>query len=130
MVQSKKDRLSSRTKSSKSDEVGDQEKERRAAWLAIRSAAAVTEAQRGRMLLTGDVSVTSQKLTDSAQENIPDFVALDLVSAYVLGEKKKVYKSRCYKAFIKWLFLIPDIGILNTCCLSKLEGEFNSVHQS
>nr|XP_034306398.1 cilia- and flagella-associated protein 54 isoform X5 [Crassostrea gigas] len=90
---SKKDRLSSRTKSSKSDEVGDQEKERRAAWLAIRSAAAVTEAQRARMLLTGDVSVTSQKLTDSAQENIPDFVALDLVSAYVLGEKKKVYKN-------------------------------------
>lgn len=115
MVQSKKDRLSSRTKSSKSDEVGDQERERRAAWLAIRSAATVTEAQRARMLLTGDVSVTSQKLTDSAQENIPDFVALDLVSAYVLGEKKKVYKSRCYKALIQWIFSIPDIGILNTC---------------
>ncbi|XP_056000170.1 cilia- and flagella-associated protein 54-like isoform X4 [Ostrea edulis] len=90
---SKKDRLSSRTKSSKSDEVGDQEKERRAAWLAIRCAAAVAEAQRARMLLIGDVSVTSQKLQEVAQENIPDFVALDLVSAYVLGEKKKVYKN-------------------------------------
>ncbi|XP_062618793.1 cilia- and flagella-associated protein 54-like [Saccostrea cucullata] len=90
---SKKDRLSSRTKSSKSDEVGDQEKERRAAWLAIRCAAAVAEAQRARVLLIGDVSVTSQKLPETAQENIPDFVALDLVSAYVLGEKKKVYKN-------------------------------------
>ncbi|XP_078309888.1 cilia- and flagella-associated protein 54-like isoform X7 [Crassostrea virginica] len=90
---SKKDRLSSRTKSSKSDEVNDQEKERRAAWLAIRCAAAVVEAQRARMLLTGDPSVTSQKLQEAAKENIPDFVALDLVSAYVLGEKKKVYKN-------------------------------------
>ena len=95
LLQSKKDRLSSRTKSSKSDEVNDQEKERRAAWLAIRCAAAVVEAQRARMLLTGDPSVTSQKLQEAAKENIPDFVALDLVSAYVLGEKKKVYKSRC-----------------------------------
>ena len=102
LLQSKKDRLSSRTKSSKSDEVNDQEKERRAAWLAIRCAAAVVEAQRARMLLTGDPSVTSQKLQEAAKENIPDFVALDLVSAYVLGEKKKVYKSKCLTSLSLW----------------------------
>lgn len=60
----------------------------------MRCAGAVANAQRNRLLLIGDSSVTSQTLTDKAQEEMPDFVALDLVGAYVLGEKKKVYKSK------------------------------------
>lgn len=90
---SKKDRASSRSKSTKSEDLADQEKERRAAWLAIRCAASIAQAQRCRVLLIGDPSVTSQVLNDKAKDQIPDFVALDLVSAYVLGEKKKVYKN-------------------------------------
>lgn len=72
----------------------EQDKEKHAAWLAIRCAAAVANSQRNRLLLIGDVSVTSQKLSEKAQQEMPDFVALDLVGGYVLGEKKKVYKSK------------------------------------
>ena len=81
------------SKSSK-DDINEQEKERRAAWLAIRCAASVANTQRNRLLLIGDPSVTTLKLSEKAQQEIPDFVALDLVSPYVLGEKKKVYKSK------------------------------------
>ena len=80
-------------KSKSKDDINEQERERRAAWLAIRCAASVANTQRNRLLLIGDSSVTSQKLTEKAQQEIPDFIALDLVSTYVLGEKKKVYKS-------------------------------------
>lgn len=90
-LQGKKGKLKS--KSSK-DDINEQEKERRAAWLAIRCAASVANTQRNRLLLIGDPGVTSQKLLEKAQQEIPDFVALDLVSSYVLGEKKKVYKSK------------------------------------
>ena len=73
--------------------MSDQEKEQHAAWLAIRCASAVANTQRNRLLLIGDVGVTSQQLSEKAQQEMPDFVALDLVGGYVLGEKKKVYKS-------------------------------------
>ncbi|WAR27039.1 CFA54-like protein [Mya arenaria] len=82
-----------KSKSKTKDDMNEQEKERRAAWLAIRCAAAVSNTQRNRILLIGDTGVTSQKLSDEAQKEMPDFAALDLVGAYVLGEKKKVYKS-------------------------------------
>ncbi|XP_052780184.1 cilia- and flagella-associated protein 54-like isoform X4 [Mya arenaria] len=82
-----------KSKSKTKDDMNEQEKERRAAWLAIRCAAAVSNTQRNRILLIGDTGVTSQKLSDEAQKEMPDFAALDLVGAYVLGEKKKVYKN-------------------------------------
>lgn len=97
--------------------MADQEKERRAAWLAIRCAASIAQAQRCRELLIGDPSVTSQVLNDKAKDQIPDFVALDLVSAYVLGEKKKVYKSKyILYAFISLMesFLTSFIKQFNT----------------
>ncbi|XP_053377953.1 cilia- and flagella-associated protein 54-like isoform X4 [Mercenaria mercenaria] len=81
------------SKKQSKDSMNEQEKERHAAWLAIRSAAAVANTQRNRLLLIGDVSVTSQQLSEKAQQEMPDFVALDLVGGYVLGEKKKVYKN-------------------------------------
>ncbi|CAC5396095.1 unnamed protein product [Mytilus coruscus] len=90
---SKKDRLSSRAKSGKSDEMDDSEKHRRAAYVAIRCATAVAQAQRCRTLLIGDTVVTSQPLSETAQNDIPDFLSLDLVSVYTLGKKKKKYKN-------------------------------------
>ena len=86
--------MSSRTKSGKSDDMDDAEKNRRAAWVAIRCASAVAQAQRSRMLLIGDTAVTSQPLSEKAQTEIPDFLSLDLVSVYTLGKKKKKYKSK------------------------------------
>ena len=68
--------------------------EKKAAWLAIRCAAAAGQAQRSRILLIGDSSVTGQPLSTKALEHMPDFISLDLISAYVLGERKKVYKSK------------------------------------
>jgi hypothetical protein len=59
--------MSSRTKSGKSDDMDDAEKNRRAAWVAIRCASAVAQAQRSRMLLIGDTAVTSQPLSEKAR---------------------------------------------------------------
>ncbi|KAL3852227.1 hypothetical protein ACJMK2_015897, partial [Sinanodonta woodiana] len=85
----KKERMKAKSK----EDLNEQDKERRAAFLAIRCAAAVANSQRKRHLLTGDVGVTTQKLTQKAQEEIPEFLALDLVNLYVLGKKKKVFKN-------------------------------------
>ncbi|GFS23152.1 cilia- and flagella-associated protein 54-like [Elysia marginata] len=76
----------------------DQEKERRAAWTAIRCGAAVANAQRHRQLLVGDPGVSNQRVGEAGGGGggtieVPDFVSLDLLSGYVLGEKKKVYKN-------------------------------------
>lgn len=91
-VQSKKERSKSRSKED-DPSIPEHEREKRAAWLAIRCAAATAAAQRARMLLIGDNSVTSQKLGDKEVKNVPEFAALDLISCYVLGEKKKIFKS-------------------------------------
>ncbi|XP_012946048.1 cilia- and flagella-associated protein 54 [Aplysia californica] len=71
----------------------EQEKERRCAWLAVRCATAVATAQRARGLLVGDTAVTSQRVGEKSTGEVPDFLGLDLLSGYVLGEKKKVYKN-------------------------------------
>ena len=92
LFQNKKERLAAKNRSN--DDLNEQEKERRAAWLAIRCAASVAVAQRNRILLIGDMTVTLQRLSEKSQNEIPDFAALDLVGSYVLGDKKKVYKSR------------------------------------
>ncbi|KAK6177089.1 hypothetical protein SNE40_015265 [Patella caerulea] len=89
---SKKEKASKSKESKEEDTVAESETERRAAWLAIRCAAATGQAQRERLLLKGNMAVT-QKLTEKAIKEIPDFLALDLVGAYVLGEKKKIYKN-------------------------------------
>ncbi|XP_046336681.2 cilia- and flagella-associated protein 54-like isoform X2 [Haliotis rufescens] len=91
-LKSKKERSKSRSKED-DPSIPEHEREKRAAWLAIRCAAATAAAQRARMLLIGDNSVTSQKLGDKEVKNVPEFAALDLISCYVLGEKKKIFKS-------------------------------------
>lgn len=65
-----------------------------AAWVAIRCAAAAAQALRARSLLIGNTTVTSKKAVTVSSHSMPDFACLDLMSAYVLGEKKKVFKSK------------------------------------
>ncbi len=89
-VQTRKERSQSRMSKEPEDE------ERRAAWLAIRCATAAGHAQRARLLLTGNTVVTTQKITSKAQAELPEFSVLDLVSSYVLGEKKKIYKCKSF----------------------------------
>ena len=67
--------------------------EQRAAWTAIRCATAAGAAQRSRLLLVGDPSVTTQQLSTRSAEQMPDCIALDLIGSYILGEKTKLYKS-------------------------------------
>ncbi|KAK7503699.1 hypothetical protein BaRGS_00005238, partial [Batillaria attramentaria] len=86
---SKKERNVTRVK----EEESELEKERKAAWIAIRCAAAAAQAMRARSLLIGDTTITSQKVSDKSQQKMPDFTALDMMHLYVLGEKKKVYKN-------------------------------------
>ncbi|XP_041347318.1 cilia- and flagella-associated protein 54-like [Gigantopelta aegis] len=81
------------SKRRKEETLLERENDRQAAWTAIRCAAVTAQSQRSRMQLIGDVKVTTQKLSERALKNIPEFAALDLVSSYVLGEKKKVYKK-------------------------------------
>ena len=58
---------------------------------------------RARLLLAGDHSVTNHAISAKAQAALPEFAVLDLVSGYVLGEKKHIYKSRFYFDLISGL---------------------------
>ena len=70
-----------------------QDQEQRAAWIAVRCAAAVGQAMRARTLLAGDPSITAAGIGTKAQQDMPDFLMLDLVGSYILGERKRLYKS-------------------------------------
>lgn len=68
--------------------------EQRAAWLALRCASAVGQAARHRSRLAGDASVNAAgSLNVRAQHELPEFLLLDLLGGYVLGEKKRIYRS-------------------------------------
>ena len=81
------------------------ETDRRAAWVAIRCAAAAAQAMRARRMMIGDTSITAQKVAEKSQYNMPDFTALDMMNPYVLGEKKKVFKSKRFTALL-WCFAV------------------------
>ena len=76
-----------------------QEQAYQVALAALRSATQVGQAQRARVLLMGEHAITSQPIAKQAQAVIPEFTMVDLVGSYVLGEKKRVYKSE-YKIYI------------------------------
>ncbi|XP_064633928.1 cilia- and flagella-associated protein 54-like isoform X3 [Lineus longissimus] len=82
----------------KEEQLSDVEKDRRAAWIAIRCAASAGSAQRSRMLLMGNTAVTTQALSAQARNDIPDFAVLDLIGSYVLGEKKRIFKDAIEEA--------------------------------
>ena len=70
----------------------ERESERKAAWAAVRCAAAVGQAHHTLSLLIGHSAVTSGKVGPNADP--PEFAALDLVGSYVIGERKQIFKSR------------------------------------
>ena len=86
------------------EEETDMEKERKAAWVAVRCAAATAQAMRARGMMIGDTTITAQKVGEKSQGCMPDFTALDMMNPYVLGEKKKVFKSEC-SALCVFLYL-------------------------
>ncbi|XP_074644089.1 cilia- and flagella-associated protein 54-like [Tubulanus polymorphus] len=77
----------------KPKEESEMDKEKRAAWLSIRCAAAVGQSMRSQSVLTGDVTVSSVLVDANSQSTMPEFAVLDLISSYVLGEKKIVFKN-------------------------------------
>ena len=67
------------------------EKDKRAAWVAVRCANSVGQAQLGQLaLLSGDTGVPLGK--DSCA-HLPECAAYDLLSSYVLGQRKKVISA-------------------------------------
>lgn len=88
-------------KKSLKEEETQTEKERRAAWVAIRCATITAEAQRARGMLIGDTNITAEKVSLKSDScPVPDFAVLDMVHSYVLGEKKKVFKSKIKLTYI------------------------------
>ena len=76
----------------------ERESERKAAWAAVRCAASVGQSHRNLALLIGHSAVTSLKV--GANADPPEFAALDLVGSYVIGEKKRIYKSRSFCVYL------------------------------
>ncbi len=70
-------------------------RERNAACIAIRCAAAVGQALRASTLLVGDPEITSQSVGAEAVSSLPDFLPIDLIGSLVIGERKRVYNSKC-----------------------------------
>jgi hypothetical protein len=48
---------------------------------------------RARNLLSSSVNMNSAGLGPKARTAIPDFLILDLLGSYMLGEKKRIYKG-------------------------------------
>ncbi|XP_055883699.1 cilia- and flagella-associated protein 54-like isoform X2 [Biomphalaria glabrata] len=82
----------SRISSARSDKSENEDSDnRRGAYLALRCACMTSAAQRARNVLVGDSRVTV--LISDKADSVPEFFALDLLSSYVLGEKKQVFKN-------------------------------------
>ena len=43
--------------------------------------------------VVGHSEVTSKSIDTKAQKDLPEFAMLDMISAYVLGERKRIYKG-------------------------------------
>ena len=76
------------------------------------------QAQRARMLLIGDSAVTAHGLATKSQEHLPEFVPLDLLHSYVLGERKRIYKSTELLVYLMILTVNKDDHdiVLNVKC--------------
>uniref|UniRef100_A0A1I8GED1 PCI domain-containing protein n=1 Tax=Macrostomum lignano TaxID=282301 RepID=A0A1I8GED1_9PLAT len=71
-------------------EATDVQKDRRAAWVAIKCAARVGAAQRNLSAIVGE---SNGNLIPDQAAGVPEPAAFDLAAAYVLGRKKRVYKN-------------------------------------
>ena len=69
------------------------EREKRAVWTCIRAAAGCGQAMRMRKLIQGEPAVTTNPVPQSAVPDMPVFTLFDLLGSYVLGQKKRIFKS-------------------------------------
>lgn len=83
----------SRRKVTKEVVLSEQDKERLAAFLATQCAARAAQAQLSLSQVVSDTSASDRSLNHEAWVDLPQFMMLDLVGDYVIGEQKKVYKS-------------------------------------
>lgn len=77
--------------------LSDQDKEKLAAFTAVQCAARAAQAQLSLSQVVSDTSASDRSLDQDAWVDIPQFMVLDLVGDYVIGEQKKVYKSKLAK---------------------------------
>lgn len=68
------------------------EEDKLVAWVILKCTSLVGQAQRRRAQIAGENALSIQ-IPQAARLNMPQFACLDLVSNYVLGEKKKIYKT-------------------------------------
>ena len=45
-------------------------------------------------IIVGHSEVTSKSIDTKSQKDLPEFAMLDMISAYVLGERKRIYKGK------------------------------------
>lgn len=68
----------------------DLQREKRAAWLAVRCACAVARAQQALVALHGESGL---ELSSAQRAALPNFLCYDLVAGNVLGERKLVFRN-------------------------------------
>lgn len=84
--------------------ISQKDKERYAAFVAIKCAAQTAQAQLCLAQIVGDHTTTKQALTQEAWIDIPQFMVLDLVGDYVIGEQRRVYKGEI------WIFCFMEFS--------------------
>lgn len=72
----------------------EQDKEKLAAYVAIKCASDTAQAQISLSQITGESSTTQRMLSRDAWLDLPQFMVLDLVGDYVIGQQRKVYKGK------------------------------------
>lgn len=73
--------------------LSEQDKERFAGFVAIRCASQVAKAQVALAQIVGDTASAKRSLEKEAWIELPQFMVLDLVGDYVIGEQRVVYKG-------------------------------------
>ena len=73
--------------------VSEKDKERYAAFVAVKCAAQTAQAQLCLAQIVGAPTTTTQSLTQEARIDIPQFMVRDRVGDYVIGEQRRVYKG-------------------------------------
>lgn len=74
--------------------LSDQDKEKLAAFVAIKCAAQTASCQLSLAQIVGDHATSKEALDNEAWLAVPQFMALDLVGDYVIGEQRHVYKGQ------------------------------------
>ena len=61
--------------------------------MAVKCAAQTASCQLSLAQIVGDQTTTKEPLENGAWINVPQFMALDLVGDYVIGEQRHIYKG-------------------------------------